>query len=204
MAVLTVVGETRGVARPGCRARVQEDVQIMTKPVQEAALDEVLATALMGDVRFARWFLSKTPFGGEDARCVFCRSDHPWSSVTVDDTDSATGQSGTVVRECETDVLAVFATPDGRRLGIHIENKITGGHFTPLQPELYQARKKQWRHRPKLGDYSEAVTVLVAPQEFLGRCRDGAALFDARISHEAIAVELPEFAAALGQAGVTS
>ncbi|MGE3595965.1 MAG: hypothetical protein AB7N70_10475 [Dehalococcoidia bacterium] len=192
------------MARPGCRAGVQEDVVAMTKPVKEAALDEVLATALMGDVRFARWFLSKTPFGGEDARCVFCRSDHPWSSVTVDVTDSAIGQSGTVVRECETDVLAVFATPDGRRLGIHIENKISGGYFTPLQPELYQARKKQWKHRPKLGDYSEAVAVLVAPQEFLDRCREGATMFDARISHEAIAMALPEFAAALVTAGSTS
>lgn len=155
----------------------------------EADLDEALAAALKNDAAFASWFLGRTPLAGVEAACTWCRSDHPWSRVTVDAQDGA----GVVTRECETDVLAVFESRDGRRLALHIENKLAGGAFTELQPDLYRARKEQWQGRPLLGDYTDAATVLVAPKVFQQRNVEKAAIFDAFISHEDLAAWLPLF-----------
>ena len=90
-------------------------------------------------------------------------------------------------------MLAVFETPDGRRLALHVENKMAGGSFTPYQPELYQARKAQWKDRDHLGRYTEATTVLVAPTSFYQKFRERAALFDSYVSHEAIAEFISDF-----------
>jgi len=164
-----------------------------SESLTEAVLDKALARALFNDPRIAAWFLTRTLFAGEVASCVFCRCDNPWSSVQLEVPNAVTGDLETLVRQCETDVLAVFATCDGRRLALHIENKLAHGNFTPHQPELYRARKSQWRGRPKLGTYTDASTVLIAPIEFYERLRDCAAIFDSFISHEDIANYIPEF-----------
>ena len=164
----------------------------MSNPT-EKQLDEALKSALMNRPDFSRWFLGKTRFGSEDAHCVFCRADHPWSSVSISLPDEGTNERTTLRKECETDVLVVFETPDGRRLAVHIENKRVGGSFTPYQPELYQARKDQWKERERLGGYTEATTVLVAPTDFIAKNRDSVGHFDAHVSHEEIAAFVPEF-----------
>lgn len=160
----------------------------------EAALDAVLAEALLGDSSFATWFLEQTKFRGRAAECVFCRSNNPWSAVELPVENAVTGDLETLIRQCETDVLAVYRASDGSRLALHIENKLANGSFTHKQPELYEARKQQWKHREKLGAYTDATTVLVAPEVFRLRNAGASAVFDAFVSHEAIGRHLAPFA----------
>lgn len=159
----------------------------------EAELDEAIARALLSEPRIAAWFLARTLFASEVASCVFCRCDNPWGSVQLEVQNASTGEVETLVRQCETDVLAVFATQDSRRLALHIENKLAGGSFTPHQPELYRARKNQWRNRDNVGAYTDAATALIAPIEFYERLRERAIVFDSYISHEDIAEYVPAF-----------
>jgi hypothetical protein len=90
----------------------------------EAQLDAQLAHALYNDAAFSKWFLHQTRFRSESAACVFCRSDNPWSKVRLERQNVATGMLEELTRDAETDVLAVYETPDGRRLALHIENKL--------------------------------------------------------------------------------
>jgi hypothetical protein len=160
----------------------------------EAALDEALAIALKEDREFAKWFWSRTRFSSEQAQCVLVRSDNPWSVVKLADPNAdVVGSLEEVRRQCETDVLAVFETQGGKRVALHIENKLADGVFTELQPELYRARLTQWRMKPRLGMYAEATSVLTAPLAFYERHRTGAGLFEAFVSHEDIAVHLSTF-----------
>jgi hypothetical protein len=160
----------------------------------EAALDNALAEALLQNQEFARWLLRQTRFVAEEAKCVEVRANNPWSRVTLRLPVGEDGSVEEVIRDAETDVLAIFETGDGQRIALHIENKLEGGAFTPHQPETYRERLKQWRERPKLGMYHDATSVLVAPQAFYVRNADGARVFEAFVSHEAIAKHLPAFA----------
>ena len=162
----------------------------------EAKLDAALAEALFGQPDFASWLLGRTRFRGEVADCVFCRSDNPWSSVRFEMPNPVSGELESLSKECETDVLAVYQTADSRRLALHIENKLAGGSFTPHQPRLYRERLQQWKNRPKLGQYSDATSVLVAPEEFFNRHRAQATEFESYVSHEEIASHLPIFGSA--------
>jgi hypothetical protein len=159
----------------------------------EAQLDTILAEALADCGRFSKWFFGRTRFGNESAECVFCRSDNPWSSVKFSAPNPVSGELEFLSKECETDVLAVYQTEDGRRLALHIENKIAGGSFTPDQPRLYQERLQQWMNRPKLGRYSDATSVLVAPQSFFEQHHADAIAFESYISHEELASHLSVF-----------
>ncbi len=175
-------------------------VRFMVKPDMSAAhrteaeLDTALAIALYNDEEFAQWFLQQTIFGAEAAKCVLCRADNPWSRVRLERENPETGELVVLTRDCETDVLVVYEAPDGRRLALHIENKLEGGSFTPLQPELYRERLSQWRQRAKLGRYDEATSVLVAPRAFYENNLVAAQIFDSYVSHEEIALRLQAFA----------
>lgn len=160
----------------------------------EELLDRALAQALMDDPVFARWFLSRTRFAGLEARCVEVRADNPWSRVKLSVPGGADGVLTELIRDAETDVLAVFVTTDGRRIALHIENKLAGGSFTPHQPQSYQERLAQWKGRARLGRYEEATSVLVAPHAFRDANRAGADLFEAFVAHEEIGEHLPAFA----------
>ena len=162
--------------------------------VTEELLDRALAQALADDPVFARWFLSRTRFASLEARCVEVRSDNPWSRVKLRVPAGPEGVLQELIRDAETDVLAVFVTPGGQRIALHVENKLAGGAFTPHQPESYQARLAQWKGRAKLGMYEEATSVLVAPRAFRDANRVGAELFEAFVSHEELAEHLPAFA----------
>jgi hypothetical protein len=162
----------------------------------EAELDNALASALLNNHWFALWFLRQTRFAAEKAQCVQVRADNPWSSVRLRLPAGQDGAIEEVFRDAETDVLAVFLASDGRRLALHIENKLAGGAFTPHQAESYRERLLQWRQRPKLGMYIEATSVLVAPRVFYEGNIGEAKAFEAFVSHEAIAQHLPVFAGA--------
>lgn len=159
----------------------------------EEQLDVVLAEALFDGGKFSEWFFQQTRFAGERAKCVFCRSDNPWSRVKLQVSNPLTGELEAITKDCETDVLAVYETSDGRRLALHIENKVAGGKFTPHQPELYQERLEQWRNREKLGLYSDATSVLVAPKSFFEQHSNDAKKFECYVSHEELSSKLSAF-----------
>lgn len=162
----------------------------------EEFLDQALAQALADNPLFARWFLSRTRFANIDARCVEVRSDNPWSRVKLSVPDGPDGALKELVRDAETDVLAVFVTTDGRRIALQVENKLAGGSFTPHQPQSYRERLEQWKGRVRLGMYDEATSVLVAPSAFREANTAGAEFFEAFVSHEELAEHLPPFASA--------
>lgn len=159
----------------------------------EAALNKVISRALQEDQQFALWLFMQTRFATEDALCVEVRANNPWGRVKIRVPIGEDGAIREIVRDAETDVLAVFRTKDGRRLALHIENKLQGGSFTPYQPETYRERLGQWRGRRRLGMYVDATSVLIAPQVFFDKNKDGAKFFEAYISHEALAEHLPAF-----------
>jgi hypothetical protein len=160
----------------------------------EAQLNKTLAEALLAHPEFAGWFLRQTRFASEDARCVEVRANNPWTRVTLRLPIDGGDSHQEVVRDAETDVLAIYETLDGRRIALHVENKLVGGSFTAFQPASYQARLAQWRNQPKLGRYQEATSVLIAPQDFYDRNIEDARVFESFISHETIGVYLPTFA----------
>ena len=159
----------------------------------ESQLDEQLAIALRTRRTFAQWFLERTKFRLEQALCVFCREDNPWSSVASERLDPISGEVEVVKKDRETDVLAIYETSDGRRLALHIENKLENGSFTPNQPQSYQERLTQWRLREKLGMYEEATSVLVAPQAFYERNKTEAQTFESYIPYEELAMHIEAF-----------
>lgn len=159
----------------------------------EAQLDAELANALRNRNDFARWFLGRTKFRLELAKCVECRDDNPWSRVRSKLLNPTSGAIEVLTKDRETDVLAIYETNDGRRLALHIENKLGDGFFTPHQPESYQERLGQWRKRKKLGMYEEATSVLVAPRAFYEKHLAAAQLFESYISHEEIGQHIEAF-----------
>jgi hypothetical protein len=169
---------------------------IKRSPHSEAELDDALASALLNNREFALWFLSQTRFAAEEAECVQVRADNPYSSVRQRVPSGLDGALEELVQDRETDVLAVFVAGDGRRLALHIENKLASGSFTAYQAASYRERLLQWRQDPRLGMYVDATSVLVAPQVFYERNIGDAQAFEAFVSHEAIAEHLPAFASA--------
>jgi hypothetical protein len=159
----------------------------------EAQLDAALAKGLAANVQFSQWFFAQTRFAGQSAKCVFCRSDNPWSKVLLEVPHPTSGEIQALDKECETDVLAVYESAAGTRFALHIENKLANGRFTENQPELYRERLSQWKGRKKLGEYSDATSVLVAPREFFERHRAKAEMFESFVPHESIALYLQEF-----------
>jgi len=159
----------------------------------EKDLDRALEAALENDLAFGAWFLRQTRFQAVNARRVWSRSDNPWCRVTLPLANNQTGDIELVAREGETDVLVVFETQDGRRLGVHVENKLATGSFTPFQPEVYAARAQTWKRNPNYGNYDEWETVLLAPLAFYRRYTSEARKFGAFIAHESVAAYLPDF-----------
>ncbi|WP_180130576.1 hypothetical protein [Rhodoferax sp. BLA1] len=161
----------------------------------EKQLDQLLEAHLRDDESFRFWFLSKTQKGSSYTRLVLLRSNHPWGKVRTILPNQNTGALEAVVREAETDVLAVLENPGGRRLALHIENKLAGGKFTRYQPEMYAARAEAWRKNEQYENYDDWETVLIAPRSFLARNGDDARKFMSFIAHEDIAAHVPEFVA---------
>jgi len=166
----------------------------LTMPA-EKALDRALEIALRDDQDFRKWFVNKTKFKGDNPRRVWSRSDNPWCGVKLRLPNRQTGEPEVVTRQGETDVLFVFVfeAEPGRRLALHIENKLASGRFTPFQPEVYAARAEFWTHNPSYGNYDEWDTVLLAPLSFRDRHAAIAQRFGTFIAHEDVAQYVPSF-----------
>jgi hypothetical protein len=159
----------------------------------EKQLDKIIEAAFDNPV-FAKWFLGKTRVGPLDAERKFSTSANPWGKITARIADPVTGDMHEVTRECETDILVVFEEAiSHKRFALHIENKLAGGKFTPLQPDFYRPRAQKWLKDPKYGAYTEFATVLISPQVFYDRFKNECAKFDYFVSHEDIAKHLPAF-----------
>jgi ADP-ribosyl-[dinitrogen reductase] hydrolase len=152
----------------------------------EKDLDEALAIALRGNQRFADWLLSQTPFDKTSARVDWVRADNPWTTSIVQTRDSETGEITARPMQGETDVLAVYETNDGVRIGLHIENKMSGASFRTLQAERYRSRAQQWVGNPKYGNYSHWLTVVIAPKSVQRKAPDQISKFDVVIDSRAV------------------
>jgi len=168
----------------------------LTDKKNEKYFDQALEQAFNSMEEFAEWFLGKTKFKGMPAKVCWSRSDSPWARLTYSYTNPKTKEEEIITRDSETDVLVVFESETGKRVGIHIENKLGNGKFEPYQPESYQLRAKHWLNSPKYGNYSDFDTVLVAPNIFLSRNGERSRLFGASISYEEISDYLPVFSEA--------
>ncbi|WP_086774782.1 hypothetical protein [Vibrio coralliirubri] len=160
----------------------------------EKELDAVLNNAVETNPDFLRWFVHQTKFRSGRYKYLWSRSDHPWGTIDFERLDPAT--NGTVYerRQSETDILVVLEGQDGGRVALHIENKLSDGHFTEYQAEMYSQRAKQWMNKEKFKSYTDFQTILIAPQFFYNNNIEKARLFDCYISHEDIGTYLAEFA----------
>jgi hypothetical protein len=135
---------------------------------------------------FISWLLNKTKFKGADVVLKLARCDNPWY------------RAPTTGRESETDILIVFEYRDRpERFALHIENKRLGDKFRLDQPKLYHERAKDWSNVPKWGSYGEFEVLLIAPREFYARNKEQSDIFHHYVSHEEIAVFIPDFATTL-------
>ncbi len=136
-------------------------------------------------------------FKGIAAKVSWSRSDYPWARLTFPYIDPKTKIEEIITRDSETDVLVVYDSSSGERLGIHIQNKLGNGSFEPYQPEAYPFRAKKWLNNSKYGDYSDFDTILVAPKSFFAHNAERAKLFGSYLSYEDISSYISEFAEAV-------
>ena len=160
----------------------------------EKQLDAEIDKYFKNSPEFTNWFLSKTKFANKKASYFWSRSDHPWGRVPLTIQNPETGKTEEIIRESETDVLVVFETTKKERFALHIENKLSNGHFTIHQPELYSERAKLWLNNSKYKKYTDFETVLISPHSFYERCKNkGAKEFNQFIPHEEISEFIPMF-----------
>lgn len=157
----------------------------------EKELDREIEQVFQSNSSFVGWFTSKCGLPSESASYAWSRSDHPWTSVELAIKDKKSGDTKMLKCEGETDILIIVTLGSGVRAALHIENKLSGGKFTKLQPEMYAARALKWMRDPKYGNYDIAKTVLIAPNTFLAKNATEAQKFDVSISHEELAAYLP-------------
>jgi hypothetical protein len=65
----------------------------------EKELDDELALLLRDNPNFQKWFLGKTRFANRASKCVLSRSDHPWTTVTIEVIGAATGETESIRRQ---------------------------------------------------------------------------------------------------------
>lgn len=155
-----------------------------------------IAVGLVENIPFRVWFLSKTPFRryAEIARLLHeeqrtTRSptaDNWWRSYWVMASSCACGEC----RERETDLLAIFSTPDDYRFALHVEVKSPRDRFSLDQAIDYQRRAKCWSGRanaPKtIFPHDVAATVLACEAGFANLNSYQTSLFNAVITFDEI------------------
>lgn len=142
---------------------------------------------------FRQWFLERTRFAGESSDVVLLRSNWSWGRVKLRVWNAEIKDYQSITREGETDLLVVLQSAHRGRFALHVENKLGSGRFTKLQPEMYRARAAAWAGKSKYGDYEEWETVLVSPISFYERNRYESSKFNRFVSHEDLAIHIPEF-----------
>jgi hypothetical protein len=98
-------------------------------------------------------------------------------------------------KEHETDILLWFADEEGRRFILHVELKL-GGKLSAGQAASYAPRGRHVMNHERRLPHQDFATVFVAPTKTILASGKDAALFDAVISLEEIAVFIEDFARA--------
>ena len=118
----------------------------MLEVVYERDIDLLLLEELRSDERFARWFYGQA-WGDGHPKASLSRA---WHSLC----DSQLGES---------DLVAVYVTPNGRKLAILIEDK-TDAPAQSRQAERYRERGEEGIRQ---GSWDDFRTCLVAPSAYL-------------------------------------
>lgn len=152
----------------------------MTNGLSELELDRIFALGLRDRADFRSWFLAAVGLS-DDYELIW---DDRWHQRWY--------RCPETKRDSETDIFVRFRRKfAGNVIGIHIENKPPWGQFRGTQVEDYSRRAaamaKRW-------DYSDWLTVIIAPSAFLEGNAERASAFGSQISYEMLATQLPEFA----------
>jgi hypothetical protein len=129
----------------------------------ERDIDLLLAEELSVNPGFGDWLKSRTRFADEAAAVT---------EVFVSKSDTLG----------ESDLIALYARPDGSRFAIMIEDKIDA----PLQPAQAERYRLRGAGEIKLGACDAFTVLLCAPRYYLENST-GAATFDGAVSFEDIA-----------------
>ncbi|SKA28512.1 hypothetical protein [Novilysobacter spongiicola] len=172
--------------------------------IKESELDRAFADAVATSADFRQWVLAQTPFRESARTAILLRNEqiharpkvapanwwrHWWCAL-----DDST--------ESETDIFLVFELGQTqKRCALHIENKPPHGKFTPSQYLNYRRRAEFMASESKYLNYSEFVTVILAPEQFLKRYASQVCSFDLSLSYEAVSGFVPLFAESLRERG---
>lgn len=162
--------------------------------VSEKELDAAFSKNLLENSEFRGWVLKRIGLARDSLELILLRDNHPWSKFPVILPNSETGALEAHIKEGETDVLAIFEDQNGQRTGVHFENKLASGSFTPFQPDMYAARAESWVGDSKFGAYHQWITVLLAPELFIDKNAREARKLSFRITHEDIGEYVDVFA----------
>ena len=161
--------------------------------MDEKSIDAALENAFIQNREFQHLFLTLIDVNPDEYEYHWSRSDNPWSRIEAVVIDEETGEPEKITRDSETDVIVILQhRHSDKRLAIHIENKLANGHFTKYQPQLYPIRAESWKNTDKFQNYSDFVTVLVAPDAFYHKYSVQAKPFDHYVSYESLKDYLPE------------
>lgn len=145
---------------------------------------------------FRRWLLGRTKFSlhAEGARLLcdqqrLTRSlsaENWWRSYWVSRAYEHFHECG----ERETDLLAIFETPNSFRFALHIEVKAPGDRFGVEQAADYRRRANCWKGRDRAPrtvlPHDDAATLLLCDRGFAGRNAAKVAFFDTVFFHDEI------------------
>jgi hypothetical protein len=156
-----------------------------------------VAEAVLADPAFRRWLLCQTPFertyfdavpiGDEQARLRSRGLKNPyWFNYWCGKDRRCSCRVGTGI---ETDILIILASPQARRLAIHIEVKRPGEKLGDGQAESYRRRAACWASvetRPRtVPPHDEFITVLLAGRSLADDPL--ISLFDKVVFHDEVA-----------------
>ncbi len=159
-----------------------------------------IADGLIQDLNFRIWLIEQTRFAKFSKNANLLNSEQKakrsrkarnwWASYWVSHSGCACLQCG----ERETDLLAIFSTPNDFRFALHIEVKSPSDKFRDGQAKDYGLRAKCWAGRKNSPQtvlpHNEASTILVCSNEFASLNSGEADQFDTVITFEALSLWL--------------
>jgi hypothetical protein len=162
-----------------------------------------IAEALRADPDFRAWFIGQTRFAGlaSTARLLDAeqmtkrtrRSATWWRSHYAMKPYPYIDECG----ERETDLLAIFETPDGFRFALHVEVKSPEDDFQIDQAQDYGRRAKCWmgpgRAPQRVLEHADAATVLCCERRFAVRDPEQARFFESVVAFEDVAAHISPY-----------
>src|ERR1700687_9573 len=162
-----------------------------------------IALGLVQSAPFRVWLIKKTRFSchadlsrllHEEQRARRTpQAENWWRSYWVTNSSCSCRRCG----ERETDLLAIFSTPDDQRFALHVEVKSPNDKFSLDQARDYPRRADCWKGREKapktILPHEDAGTVLVCDQRFVALNKTHASFFETVITFDEISSWLSPF-----------